>query len=781
MGIASLASALVLASVCPLFAQSSAEKQQAAENALKDWDPGVGKDLFKDGKDGKGNPTHRINTECKDCAAEAQKLQAALDKWYTAQAAAGAKLSSDGQKNSDFSEGSVQQHTGKTLVENALGGLGQPADKGAAAKKKTPLDAKAKAALKTEIKELAKALKDCLDKKCPPKEEGKTTDGPGPKAGEPKIGEDGSGPTDGQQPGGGQPPPANLQLPTLPKLPDCWKDAAQKKKFFEDLDAAEQELLKLRRKYNPKAGGILDDDAVAAINKELNKINDLKAQAANVKDCPKTKAMLPKETTEEFCALINDDKIDIDFTGTGETCGHVADAKVTNRTDQPVSCVIPAMVLESISGKNQDYACPESKPVDVGPKESKTVPINGVCLVRNKPPVGKDVAGDLRINGCAGSRIANDHADKFLAVTTAIFRAADELLKDGALKDIPYKDPERKKEIVTQWATWMDPRISEMTNVPRAKKDDLKKVVYKQIEEQGPMSAETKKKIDEGINTIFEKVELTTAKAKDLEKQEETPEEGSTIDDGGIGQPEFVGQTQAKKPTPTPAKPKPGGGKTGTKEKTTPTPKPVEPKKEEPKGGGTTEDVPVTEEKPKMPDATAIPSYPFTKETDCGTITISVGESGELVFDFKPKKPPGPKCPCKEFGWIQHISPAEGENWRYDNGVLPGVATAKKIGAKSDPSLPKQPVTPPKGTKLADWDKNPWYGGTTDKSKPKDFGENPTPQTHISDKPDAPNVKFVTQLVCIPTGEVLFTWKWGPFTSGQEAVDKVPGEAGPPP
>ena len=46
-----------------------------------------------------------------------------------------------------------------------------------------------------------------------------------------------------------------------------------------------------------------------------------------------------------------------------------------------------------------------------------------------------------------------------------------------------------------------------------------RKVVYKQVEEKGPMSPETKKKVDQGIDTIFEKVELTTAKAKDLEKR----------------------------------------------------------------------------------------------------------------------------------------------------------------------------------------------------------------------------------------------------------------------
>ena len=289
------------------------------------------------------------------------------------------------------------------------------------------------------------------------------------------------------------------------------------------------------------------------------------------------------------------------------------------------------------------------------------------------------------------------------------------------------------------------------------------------------MTPEKKKKVDEGIDTIFEKVELTTAKAKDLEKPEEETSGGSTTEEGpSLGQPVYVSQTRAKQPTATPKSK--GGGKTTSKP--APTPKPTPSPTPTPSGSGQTQEKEnPTEEKPKTPPP--VPSYPYTKEIDCGTITISMGDSGELVFDFKRNDK---KCPCKEFGWIQHISPADQDNWRYDNGVLPGVSTPKKQGAKSDPSKPKQPTTPPKGTKLEDWDKNPWYGGTTDKSKPKDFGEHPTPQTHISDKPDAPNVKFITQLVCVETGEVLFSWEWGPFEKGTESPDKVGGgETEPPP
>src|SRR5947209_15045018 len=115
------------------------------------------------------------------------------------------------------------------------------------------------------------------------------------------------------------------------------------------------------------------------------------------------------------------------------------------------------------------------------------------------------------------SHIPAKQARDLLRICTSKYDAAEKLQKDGALKDLPYKDPQKQKDIVVQWSTWCDPRISHITGAPPATKDDLKKVVYKQIEAKGKMSPETKKKVDQGIDTIFEKVELTTAKAKDLE------------------------------------------------------------------------------------------------------------------------------------------------------------------------------------------------------------------------------------------------------------------------
>jgi hypothetical protein len=245
---------------------------------------------------------------------------------------------------------------------------------------------------------------------------------------------------------------------------------------------------------------------------------------------PQEHGMAPRQPgkTGETCAvLIATGKINVETSGTGETIGHIADLKIQNLTDQPLTCAIPPMILESGSGKNQHYACPSGQTVALNPHQTKTVPMNGVCLNRNKPPVGKGVSGDLVINEAnpsapqnPNSHLSPTDAGKLLRICTSKYDAAEKLQKDGALKTLPYKDKQKQKDIVAQWSTWCDPRISEITGAPPATKDDLKKVVYKQVEAKGPMSPDTKKKVDQGIDTIFEKVELTTVKAKDLEKPE---------------------------------------------------------------------------------------------------------------------------------------------------------------------------------------------------------------------------------------------------------------------
>jgi hypothetical protein len=239
---------------------------------------------------------------------------------------------------------------------------------------------------------------------------------------------------------------------------------------------------------------------------------------------PPTLSMAVPQGSRTLATFITSGKIKIDSTGTGETIGHVADLKIQNLTDQQITCAIPPMILESGSGKNQHYACPTGQTVALNPHQRKTVPMNGVCLNRNKPPVGKGVSGDLVINEAnpsspqnPNSHIPATQAGDLLRICTSKYDAADKLQQEGALKNLPYKDKQKQKDIVVQWSTWCDTRISQITGAPPATKDDLRKVVYKQLESKKPMSPETKKKVDQGIDTIFEKVELTTAKAKDLE------------------------------------------------------------------------------------------------------------------------------------------------------------------------------------------------------------------------------------------------------------------------
>jgi hypothetical protein len=219
------------------------------------------------------------------------------------------------------------------------------------------------------------------------------------------------------------------------------------------------------------------------------------------------------------------DPVKVDAVGTGETIGHVGDLKIQNLTDGPLRFFIPPLILESINGSSQDYVCPKGETVAIDPHGTATVPMDGVCINRKKPPVGKGVSGALVVNTVdpaiaqhSDCHIPAKQAGSLLRICDSIYDAVDKLQKDGEFHDFPYKEKKEQQEILVQWSTWANPRISEVTKEPPATKDDLKKVVYKQVEEKGKPSSKTKKKIDKGIATIFEKVELTNEKAKDLER-----------------------------------------------------------------------------------------------------------------------------------------------------------------------------------------------------------------------------------------------------------------------
>ena len=123
----------------------------------------------------------------------------------------------------------------------------------------------------------------------------------------------------------------------------------------------------------------------------------LLANVATERAVPQLGGSVPRGY-EALPVLEQNGKVKIGSVGTGETSGHVVDLKIENLTDQPINCAVLPMVLESISRKNQDYVCPKSQTVTIDARGTATILLDGVCINRNKPPVGEGAPGDLIVN-----------------------------------------------------------------------------------------------------------------------------------------------------------------------------------------------------------------------------------------------------------------------------------------------------------------------------------------------------------------------------------------------
>jgi hypothetical protein len=237
--------------------------------------------------------------------------------------------------------------------------------------------------------------------------------------------------------------------------------------------------------------------------------------------------------TPGISQLSTQGKIAIEISGTGETVGHVADLKLTNKTKEKIIAVIPPMILVCGNGKSQDYAVPFEQTVTVAPGKSVIAPMNGVCIARNKPPVAAGVSGELIAQDTEGNQLNTlANADKskatqftphssaeILREVASCFKAAQILQEEGAYANMPYSDPKIQKEIAVQWSVWSNPQVARATGQKLATKADLAKTIYKQAEQGGPLTADKKKLLESGINSIFQSIELTGKKAKELQNQ----------------------------------------------------------------------------------------------------------------------------------------------------------------------------------------------------------------------------------------------------------------------
>ena len=240
----------------------------------------------------------------------------------------------------------------------------------------------------------------------------------------------------------------------------------------------------------------------------------------------------PREQGTGLAALTAGNRLKMVLAGTGETIGRIATLTLTNPGDKPVTAKIPPLLLISRSGKSQHYAAPFAQSVSIAPGKSRVVPLEGVCITRSKPPVAKGQSGELIAQDAEGQQatgpktqgqaegpaISAAQTAKVLKATAAYYQAAQKLEKQGAYKKMPYSQPKKQQEIAVQWGVWRDPEIAKITGEKPAAKADLAKTIYKQAEEQGPVAPETKQKLDQGIDEIFESIELTGKEAKAIEK-----------------------------------------------------------------------------------------------------------------------------------------------------------------------------------------------------------------------------------------------------------------------
>ena len=93
-------------------------------------------------------------------------------------------------------------------------------------------------------------------------------------------------------------------------------------------------------------------DAIEKMDKTNPDKDKLKEALDKIKERLNLFAFGPQPAgSAALATLTASGKVEINIAGTGETIGHVADLKIQNLTDQPLTCAISPMILESSQRK----------------------------------------------------------------------------------------------------------------------------------------------------------------------------------------------------------------------------------------------------------------------------------------------------------------------------------------------------------------------------------------------------------------------------------------------
>lgn len=270
------------------------------------------------------------------------------------------------------------------------------------------------------------------------------------------------------------------------------------------LEAAESSVTAAKEKVGPAI-----EEAEKAVDglPETSVKKKLKERIQKVKDSLKELALAPGAPVPY--ATLDPQKVSAEIVGTKETIGHVATLTLTNHTNEAFFIEIPPTVLESKSGERQDYGFPNRHQFTLGPGETRAFPLTGVCLKPRVPPAGPEDKDELRILDPTAPGFETQWRP-LLVGTQATIQTAARLQAEGAYTTPYSKNPKRELDTIIQWATWLFVSTREGNPVTKA---DLAKKVYEQT---GEIPQEKKAKMDEGIEDLWDAIQLTGEKAKPL-------------------------------------------------------------------------------------------------------------------------------------------------------------------------------------------------------------------------------------------------------------------------
>lgn len=206
-----------------------------------------------------------------------------------------------------------------------------------------------------------------------------------------------------------------------------------------------------------------------------------------------------------FPTKLDPEKVSLSIVGTNETIGHVATLALINHSDEIFFIRIPPTILASKTGKVQNYKLTQTVGTTLGSRETKAIPLTGVCLDARVRPAGPEDKDELVL---LDPETLDRNWRIQLGGTKAIIQATQELHRQGVYKTPYSNNPGKEQDTIIQWATWLF--VSTLKGNP-VTKEDLRKKVYEQA---GELAPEKKEKLDPGIDDIWDAIQLTGAKAK---------------------------------------------------------------------------------------------------------------------------------------------------------------------------------------------------------------------------------------------------------------------------